>query len=302
VVVAPNYVGYAASNADYHLDYQLKAQASDAIDALLAARASATQIQLPAASTLFFAGYSQGGAVALATQRALERPDAPPALKVRAVAASAGATMLGDMARTVFAGQPSVGASGFLPLLLTSYQRSYVGLYANPAEVYAPPFGATSGTPGAMPSIPGTLTYPQLLAQGQLPLNLFDRQDGKPFLVHTAFRQAFKTNPQHPLRRAFEANNLDGFKPLAPLLMCHGAKDPLVTVANTDTVAGAYASKGSTVSRVDLEDTTLPLARAFQAALDTAAASTPRAAAYHFVGMPFCQVQAWAFFEQQMPR
>lgn len=298
VVVAPNYVGYAESSASYHPYYQLEAQASDAMDALRAARQTAALMRLNASKNLFLVGYSQGGAVALATQRALERSGAPLDWKPTAVASSAGATMLGDMAREVFAGSPSVGASGFFPLLMSSYQQAYGGLYTSPEEVYAPPFG----TPGGLPQLPGTLPYPQLLAQGRLPVNLFDRQDGKPFLIQNTYRQAFNSNPTHPLRRAFEANNLDGFKPKAPLLMCHGSKDPLVTVANTDTVARAYTAQGSDVTRVDLEDSALPLARAFQAALDAASAQTPRAVAYHFVGMPFCNTQARAFFERQMNR
>ncbi len=101
----------------------------------------------------------------------------------------------------------------------------------------------------------------------------------RPFLIQPAFRQAFNSDPVHPLRRAFEANKLDGFKPLAPLMMCHGSNDPLVTVANTDTVA-----------------------RAFQVALEAIPAGPPRAVAYHFVGMPFCNTQARAFFELHMSR
>lgn len=294
-VVAPNYVGYAASNASYHPYYQLEAQAQDVIDALLAARAAAASMQMQTSAKLFLVGYSQGGAVALATQRALERPGAPAALHVTAAAASAGATMIGNMANEVFKGPPSVAASGFLPLLLTSYQRSYGGIYTHPGEVYAAPFDA----PGAAQSIPGEATYQQLIAQGKLPPNLFDRGDGKPYLIQSAFRQAFNANARHPMRLAFEANNLDGFKPVAPLMLCHGSKDLLVTVANTDTVARAYTGQGSTVTRVDLEDPARPLSRAFNAALDAAAASTPRAVAYHFVGMPFCNTLAREFFAGQ---
>ncbi|MFY7962351.1 MAG: alpha/beta hydrolase [Elsteraceae bacterium] len=298
VVVAPNYVGYAGSTADYHPYYQLEAQAADVIDALSAARSSAPSMRLPPQSGLFLVGYSQGGAVALAAQRALERPDAPPGFAPTAVAASAGATMIGEMARTVFAGEPSVGATGFLPLLVASYQRAYPGV-PSAAEIYAPPFNA----PGGLPPLPGALGYMQLLAQGKLPLNLFDRQDGKPFLVSAAFRARFNSDPANPLQRAFDANNLNDFKPEAPLMMCHGGRDLLVPIANTETTARAFAAKGAHVTRIDLEDSAEPLALAFQKTLD-AATTTPqaRAAAYHFVGMPFCNAAARAFFDRLSKR
>src|ERR1700682_2302974 len=75
IVVAPNYAGYDSSTLGYHPFLNATQESGEMIDALAAARAA-----LPgtfAASTsdigkLFITGYSEGGYVAMATQRALE--------------------------------------------------------------------------------------------------------------------------------------------------------------------------------------------------------------------------------------
>lgn len=289
-LVALNYVGYAGSSASYHPYYELTSQAGDMIHAIRAARAQTAALGLVEDGRLFLTGYSQGGAVVLATQRAIEQQPAGQRLRLTAVASSAGATMIGDMAQRVFAGQPSIGATGFLPLLVSSYQQSYGGIYERAADVYAAPFEAIA-QPGRLPGEQG---YPQLLASGQLPQALFDRGDGKPFLVNPAFQRAFNADPQNPFRQALVRNNLNGWTPKAPLQLCHGRQDALVTFDNTKTVYDDFKARGSAAVRlIDLEG--LP---AFVAALDVASRDAPRAARYHFVGMPFCQAEARAYFEQ----
>src|SRR5271156_6824919 len=75
IVVAPNYAGYDISTLGYHPFLNAEQQSGEMIDALTAARAA-----LPAtfaASTsdngkLFITGYSEGGHVAMATERAME--------------------------------------------------------------------------------------------------------------------------------------------------------------------------------------------------------------------------------------
>ncbi|MCA3694185.1 MAG: hypothetical protein IOB61_12525 [Aquidulcibacter sp.] len=259
------------------------------IDAIRATRVQAGALGLVEDGRLFLTGYSQGGAVVLATQRAIE--DMIPAdekLTITAVASSAGAAMIGEMAEQVFAGQPSVGATGFFPLLINSYQRSYGNIYDQPTDVFAVPFDAIA-QPGRLP---GVESYGQLLASGKLPLALFDRGDGKPYLVNPAFQRKFNADSQHPFRRALERNNLNGWTPKAPLLLCHGRQDALVTFDNTQTVYADFKARGSAVRLIDLETQ-----QGFLMALDAASRTGPRAARYHFVGMPFCQAAARAYFK-----
>jgi hypothetical protein len=74
VVVLPNYLGHDTSSLPYHPFLNAEAQAVDMVDALRAARThlSATG-GTQAADKLFITGYSQGGHVAMATHRTIER-------------------------------------------------------------------------------------------------------------------------------------------------------------------------------------------------------------------------------------
>ena len=75
IVVAPNYAGYDISTLGYHPFLNAAQQSGEMIDALSAARTALPKTF--AASTtdngkLFVTGYSEGGHVAMATQRALQ--------------------------------------------------------------------------------------------------------------------------------------------------------------------------------------------------------------------------------------
>ena len=75
IVVAPNYAGYDISTLGYHPYLDAVQQSGEMIDALTAARTALPNTMSAATSDsgkLFVTGYSQGGHVAMATQRALE--------------------------------------------------------------------------------------------------------------------------------------------------------------------------------------------------------------------------------------
>lgn len=294
VVIAPNYVGYAGSSAAVHPYYVLGAQARDARDAIVAARQVAPLVAAELDGSLFLSGYSQGGAVALATQRLLEAEGVPTGWRLQGVAAGAGAYLIGTMAERVFASGDSVGASGFLPLLVTAHQHAGANIYRSLDEVYMSPFDRETD----QRLLPGARTYPELLAAGLLPRRALDAGDGQPFLVKPAFRAAFNADPAHPLRRALRAQNLDGWTPKAPLLMCHGAADPLVTYDNTARLHAEFAARKAPVTLLDLEDRSLPLGRGFGQAMEGLPPDRPRALAYHFVAMPFCHAAALQHFER----
>jgi alpha-beta hydrolase superfamily lysophospholipase len=73
IVVAPDYAGYGASSLSYHPYLNAEQQANDMVDALRAARAAFAVLGVTPAPQLFLTGYSQGGFVALATQRRIQR-------------------------------------------------------------------------------------------------------------------------------------------------------------------------------------------------------------------------------------
>jgi pimeloyl-ACP methyl ester carboxylesterase len=170
IVVAPNYAGYDISTLGYHPFINATQQSGEMIDALAAGRAA-----LPttfAASTsdngqLFVTGYSAGGYVAMATQRALEATGKT----VTAAAPMSGPYALEALFDAVVTGHVDLGSTLFSPLVTTSYQRAYGNVYTTPSDFYS----ATYAT-GVDTLMPTTVTpYTALFTQGLLPeLALFD--------------------------------------------------------------------------------------------------------------------------------
>jgi predicted dienelactone hydrolase len=86
IVVAPNYAGYDSSELDYHPYLDAEQQSSEMVTALDSARAIIKQQQranntnylnVSDSGKLFIAGYSQGGHVAMATAKRLEKAGRP---------------------------------------------------------------------------------------------------------------------------------------------------------------------------------------------------------------------------------
>ena len=222
IVVAPNYAGYDISTLGYHPFLNAQQQSGEMIDILTAAR-TALPNTLSAATRdsgkLFVTGYSEGGHVAMATQRALEASGAV----VTGAAPMSGPYALVTFGDAIFLGSVDIGSTEFSPLLTTSYQKAYENIYTTPSDVYSATYAngietlLPSATPidtifstGLLPetaefdittpvvagsptltaflSVPGTAGYP-------VPPNaqtlLFAAGFGSPYLINNSFRVAY---------------------------------------------------------------------------------------------------------------
>jgi poly(3-hydroxybutyrate) depolymerase len=173
IVVAPNYVGYDTSTADYHPYLNEDAESKDMIDALTASRSALGKV-LASGTTdngrLFITGYSQGGHVAMATHKAME---------AAGMAVTASGTMSGPYALEAFGdfaftGHVGIYSTLFYPMLVTSYQRAYGNAYgpsgAMASDFYEAAYAAT--IEGLLPS---ATSVDELIANGQIPaLALFN--------------------------------------------------------------------------------------------------------------------------------
>ena len=163
IVVAPNYAGYDISTLGYHPYLNAVQQSGEMLDILAAAR-TALPTTLSAATRdsgkLFLTGYSQGGHVAMATQRAMIAASMP----VTAAAPMSGPYAMEAYGDTIFFGGVPLGATLFSPLLSTSYQKAYGNIYATPSDLYAAPYAT-----GIETLLPSTTPYPALFASGALP-------------------------------------------------------------------------------------------------------------------------------------
>ena len=135
VVIAPNYAGYDTSSLPYHPYLNADQQSKDMIDMLTASRTALNSTlngPIQDNGKLFVTGYSQGGFVAMATPRALEKLN----MTVTASAPMSGPYALEAFGDTVFLGAVNLGSTVFTPLLINSYQQAYGNLFHSPSDIF----------------------------------------------------------------------------------------------------------------------------------------------------------------------
>ncbi|MDH0865453.1 lipase family protein [Mitsuaria sp. GD03876] len=310
IVVAPNYMGYDRSGLQYTPYLNAESSAMDMVDGLRAAKThlNAESAVKPSAK-LLLAGYSQGGHVAMATQKVIER-DYASEFTVTAAAPMSGPYNLvkfGDVINTT--GPVNAGATLFLPLMLTSYQKAYGNIYSTPSDVYQSPYDKTSET-----LFPSKQSIAQLIAAGKLPNDpTFTKLFGTGGLLTDSFKTGYLGSN---FRKALQTNTLLGWTPKAPVALCGGANDPTVFFFNTTDAQLDFGSRGKAVPASNLESaasmswagsvTAATIAGGFaQAKAATSAAAgggTAGAAAvqgaYHGTLVPpFCNALARGFFQ-----
>ncbi len=141
IVVAPNYAGYDISTLGYHPYLNAIQQSSEMMDILAAARIALPKTQTSSTSDngkLLLTGYSQGGYVAMATQRAMQAANQT----VTAAAPMSGLYALEAFGDVLFFGGVDLGATVFAPLLTTSYQHAYGNIYAATTDIYSATYAA----------------------------------------------------------------------------------------------------------------------------------------------------------------
>ena len=312
IVVAPNYAGYDVSTLTYHPYLNADQQSKDVMDSLVAARtalASSLNAGVSDNGRLFVTGYSQGGHVAMATVRALQAAG----MSVTGSSPQSGPyamLALGDQMMAYSA--PDLGSTLYLPLLISSYQNSYGGMYKTPSDIYGPSFvsqGIDTMFPGkytwntiyasGYPELavfnsatPGTGTEPSsgnaaidaLLARPSPTANLLGYLGFGPTpVINNSTRIAYALDaagpaatpdgafptpttymppaatPANPLRAALKLNDLRGFSPKSPMMLCGGMNDPEVYYQTNALVMKALWTKtppAGAVSYVDVDPST----------------------------------------------
>lgn len=270
IVVAPNYAGYEGSSLPYHPYLNAEQQAADMIDALRAARSAMARLKVQPGRQLFITGYSQGGHVALATQRAMQQGSE---FQVTATAGLSGPYAMARFADTVFGGQPNAGITLYLPLIATSAQRAGAAIYSRPEELFESQYAS-----GIETLLPTRLKPRELVKQGKLPKRALFARDSQPqasgagayfsspHLVRTSYREAYLQDlaanpcegaecaPANNLRKWMLKNDLRNYTPHSPLLLCGGSQDPAVPFFNTTATAEYFSRHGVAPTLVDLEE------------------------------------------------
>jgi pimeloyl-ACP methyl ester carboxylesterase len=267
IVVAPNYAGYGVSKLSYHPYLNAEQSANDMIDALRAARKAFPVIGAAGSDKLLITGYSQGGHVAMATQRAMQLNYASE-FKVTALAGQSGPYAMSLLGDITFGGTPNLGATIFFPMISTSWQKSYGGLYTSPSDMYEAQYatGIESLLPSTTPDTiysSGKLPQLALFAADSLPQTppFVPGSFGPNNLIKTSFRNTYLADmaahpcnanpadplncaPANPFRKAGIKNDLRNYVPNVPVLLCGGHGDPTVFWASTQMTQGYFTAKG----------------------------------------------------------
>lgn len=336
IVVAPNYAGYAGSKLGYHAYLDRDQQAADMIDALRAARAAFPSIGARDSGKLVVTGYSQGGYVALATQRAMQL-QANSEFAVTAAAGLSGPYALVQFGDQLFGGAPRDGATAVVPLLVNAGQHAGARLYNAPGDIYEAQYAG-----GIVDLMPGTLGTSDLVSQRKLPATALFATDSMPQasgysqyfgagnLVRSDYRAAYLADmaahpcsqdpaaplacaPQQALRAWLVRNDLRSYAPAVPLLLCGGDRDPVVPYFNTSSAAAYFRARGSSITELNIDSSLdgindffrLPKAgfATAKAALRAASGGDAVAASYHagLVG-PFCMAATRDWFQSILAR
>lgn len=269
IVVAPNYAGYDTSSLSYHPYLNAEQQGNDLIDSLRAARKAFSAIGAADSGKLFLTGYSEGGYAAMAAQRTMQTTLASE-FKVTAFAGQSGPYALSLLSDVTFAGSPNAGGTVFVPLITTSWQNSYGGLYNTPSDIFEAPYATGIDT-----LLPGPLTTTQLFTGGKLPQTALFAANSLPGpsspqfapffgagnLIKSSFRTSYladaaanpcNVDPANPLncapvnvfRKLSVKNDLRTYVPTVPVMLCGGHSDPTVFFASTQATAGYFTAKG----------------------------------------------------------
>jgi predicted esterase len=278
IVVAPNYAGYGGSSLGYHPYLDRVQEGADMLDALRAARSSFTAIGARDSGKLLVTGYSQGGYVALAAQRAMQELNNAE-FTLTAAAGMSGPYAIARFGDDLFGGAPRDGATVIVPTIINAAQHASAAIYRTPADVYEAQYAPT-----IVDLVPGTLGSSELVSQGRLPASALFAADSMPQapgstqyfgannLIRNDYRAAYLADlaahpcdqsaaaplncaPAHSLRKWLVRNDLRSYLPAAPTMLCGGHDDPTVPYFNTTTTSAYFRARGATVTELDIDDT-----------------------------------------------
>ena len=198
IVIAPNYAGYDISTLGYH-PYVNAAQQSGEMLNILAAGRTALPKSLTSTTTdngkLFVTGYSEGGYVAMATQRALQAAGAT----VTAAAPLSGPYAVEAFGDALLFGSVDLGSTVFAPLLISGYQHAYGNIYSATTDIFSSTYASGIDT-----LLPSTTPLDTLFANGALPTTaLFNKitpttLGGQPLPPPLIAALAVPSNPANP--------------------------------------------------------------------------------------------------------
>jgi hypothetical protein len=216
---------------------------------LRAARTAATQQGARLSGRVLLAGYSQGAHASMAAHRVIEQSHAAE-FSLAGAAHMAGAYNLSGLLQR---GDAFGGYQYVVSFLLTSWQKVYGNIYANPSEAFRAPYAST--IENLLPS--ATASFVSLIADGLLPPDV-SAAEGRDLLMQPAYLARVQADNNHPLLVAARRNDVaTGWAPRAQTLLCGGSGDRTVSPAlHQDMAKAEFDRRGApAVTSVDVDPT-----------------------------------------------
>ena len=233
--LVPDYPGFGVSE-EMHPYMHAESLIPSVIDFMRAGKEICESRALSLNGKIFLTGYSEGGYVTLAAQKAIEEKH-PGEFDLTAVAPLAGPYDLKGMMDSIFMASifPSNAYAGYF---LTAYNHVYQWTQLN--HFFISPYG------GMMNGLfDGTKTWGEVTQE--LPENFQD-------LMNPEFIQAYNSGNEPALEQALAENTLLDWTPQTPIHFFHGDADSIVPFQNVLTAMAKLTSNGAT----DIQMTTIP--------------------------------------------
>jgi len=228
VTLIPDYIGFGDSEDFLHPYYVREPIAAAVVDMIHASDSFVSEMTLRVNNQLFLTGYSEGGYVTLATQRAIEM-DPGSGLVVTASAAGAGGYNLRGVMDKILANE-QFSAPSYLVYILMAY-RSTLDWNAPLTDFFQEPF--TSNIPGLFNG-----SFSGLFINQQL-------TDTLSWLFQPSFLSGLKSGNETLLLPALESNSLTDWTPQAPTRLYHGTSDGIVPFEDSEETFQFFQQQGA---------------------------------------------------------
>jgi pimeloyl-ACP methyl ester carboxylesterase len=226
VACSPDYIGYGSST-DMHPYLHANTSAGTVLDAIRAGRRFCAQRDIDLDGQLFLVGYSQGGYVTLATQRAIEE-GADVGLSLTAVASLSGAYDLTGIVDMMLA-NPSDDDVVLAAFFVTSYNHVYG--WGRLSEIFRAPYDSRVSW-----LFDGTRSFAAV--EAHLAPTVGE-------LLDPGFVGRYLRGDEPEVRDAIAENTLLDWTPRAPLRLFHGSADTTVPYINAVTALDTFTQRGA---------------------------------------------------------